>query len=321
MPDLPPETANEAEGNGVVRGLKRVHSQLWRFVAQRKKVAALSAGILAVAFIGVVLWMSGLLGDGEAPPSTTVENTPSPETARAVNFSANPVSPVTAVPSSPECNRTPSASTTGIELTSSEIQDAALTGVVQILTDVGAGSGIVADPAGLIVTDSQVVAGSWLIKVRLASGKTINAELLGISEEVGVAYIEVSTQETLTALPMGNSDEICIGDAVFAVGYVNDSPSGTTPTLTKSRISFMREDFFSTNIPLDTHTAGGPLIDSWGNVIGVNSAGIMVGKESATSAIIFAIPINGIKQEINDGLDQSELTTSVRSEVESARSP
>ena len=316
------QVVDSVEGKRSTRGLRGIPRQFASFFAARRIPAAIAAAIVALAFVGVVLWMTGLFGNGQAPPTATSDQASPPETARNATSPGDPVYPVTAIPAEPECQRSGPASQSTDELGSSEIEESALTGVVQILTDVGAGTGIVADPAGLIVTDSQVVEGSWLIKVRLASGETIKGELFGISKDTGVAYIEVATDDTLTAFPLGNSDEVCVGDAAFAIGYVNDSPSsGTNPAYTRGRISSVRKDFLRTDVSLGSGIAGGPLLDSRGRIIGVNSAGIVVNGDTATSATNFAIPINGVKQEINDGLDQSKLTTSVRTTPDSARTP
>ena len=313
------DTVDEKRG---ARGLRSIPRQFASLVATRRIPAAIATAIVAAVLIGVVLWMTDLFGNEKAPPAASLDQASPPETARIATSPSDPVHPVTAVPSDPECLRDASASQLTDEPSSSEIEEAALTGVVQILTDVGAGTGIVADPDGLIVTDSQVVEGSWLIKVRMASGDAIRGELFGISHETGVAYIEVSTDDTLTAFPMGNSDEVCVGDEAYAIGYLTGPPgSETTPAYSRTRISSVREDFLWTDVSLGPGIAGGPLLDSKGRVIGVNSVGIVVNSDGATSATNFAIPINGVKQEINDGLDQSKLTTSARTPRDSARTP
>ena len=321
MSESPSQETETIDGKRSARGLGGFSRFLASFVATRKIPVAIAAAVAALVLIGAVLWMTGLFGDGQTTPTVSSGEAAPAETVRTVASSTGPVHPVTAVPSDPECQRAGSASQETDEISLPEIEKEALTGVVQVLTDVGEGSGIVADPAGLIVTDSQVVKGSWLIKVRLASGETVRGDLFGISEDVGVAYIEVATDETLTAFPMGNSDDVCIGDAAFAVGFARGSPSSVaTQTSAKSRISSVRQDFLWTDISLGSGIVGGPLIDASGNVIGVNSSGIVVSGDTVTSAASFAIPIDGVKQEINDGLDQSKLTTSARTAPAPTRS-
>ena len=315
-----PAPGDENRVSGRLTGALR---QLSLFVAAHKASVSVVSGIFAIAFIGVVLWTTGFLTGDEQQSAVVTRAEPSrPETSANAPRPDGPILPVTSVPTDPECSRKASSSSTTQPLDVSAIEDVALTGVVEILTDVGTGSGLVAGAAGLIVTDSQVVEGSWLIKVPLASGETTKGELFGISEGSGVAYIEIVTNETLTALPLGNSDGVCVGDEAFAVGY-QQSPSAEVGNYSaaEGRISAIRENYFWTDVPLDARGAGGPLIDTWGNVIGVTSSGIVITRDHVASATNFAIPINVIKQEINEGLDQSKLTTSYGSAPEPTESP
>ena len=316
------EAAETVDGKRAGRGMRGSPRFLVSFVASHRTPTAIAAAVGAIAIVAVVLWMMGLFGNGQPALTVAPEEAAPAESVRNAAGPTDPVYPVTALPSDPECQRTGADTQATGEVSLSDIEEAALTAVVQVLTDVGEGSGIVVDPAGLIVTDSQVVAGSWLTKVRLASGETVRGELFGISEDVGVAYIEVATDDPLTAFPMGNSDEVCVGDAAFAVGFLSGSPtSAAAPTSVESRISSIRQNFLWTDNSLGSGVAGGPLIDARGKVIGVNSSGIVVRGDSVTSAANFAIPINGVREEINDGLDQSKLSTTVRTDPEPSPSP
>ena len=178
------------------------------------------------------------------------------------------------------------------------------------MTDLGRGSGFVADSDGIIVTDSQVIAGSWLIRVRLSDGTTLNGELFGIDERLGVAYVEVTSSGELDPIALGDSDEVCVGDAAFAAGFPH---SGNTdrevPGIAQGLISASTEDAFKTDASLGPGSVGGPLLNTAGLVVGVNSSGIEVSGDRITSASNFAIPINGVRQRLADGLDREDLTT------------
>ncbi len=317
------QPTNPSGGEPSVGKLPGVPRRLASAIFGHKVAAVAVATFLAIAMIGVALWTTGFLGGGQQQAAIITPNeTPPPETRRRATSSAGPVDLVTAVPSDPACNRATSASPSTDQFAKFEIENATLTGVVQILTDVSTGSGIVADPAGLIVTDSQVVEGSWLIKVRLVSGETVRGELLGISEGRGVAYIRVATDATLTSMPLGNSDEVCVGDRAFGVSYGQSSASSTiVPTVTEGRVASIRENHLWTDHSIDRGGAGGPLIDSLGKVIGVISSGLVVRDGGGVAAANFAIPINGVKQEINEGVNQSKLTTPSRSAAEPTAPP
>ena len=195
----------------------------------------------------------------------------------------------------------------------SEIEAAVASGVVQIVTDIGVGSGFIADPEGIVVTDSRVVEGSWLIKVALQNGKTLSGDLLGINQKLGIAYIGVSDEEKLFQIPMGNSDNMCAGDNAFAFQYQpGPSPEGTAPIITTGRISSVGKGFLATDLLLSPKSIGGPLLGNSGMVVGVNSIGLGVSGSEAISARNFAVPINGIRKQIEDGLDRGQLTAGAR---------
>ena len=203
-------------------------------VAKRKLPVAVAAAVVIAIALAAVFWTLGFFtGDEPLQEETAADSPSSSEIAGNYPTPAGTISPVTAVPSQPECTRQAESKET-LQLTASDIEDAALTGVVQIITDIGAGSGFFAGQEGVVVTDSQVVEGSWLIRVRPATGETVKGELVGIDEELGVAYIEVADDQGFTTLPMGNSDDACVGDVAFAVGYTRDASSaGTHPSITQ----------------------------------------------------------------------------------------
>ena len=177
----------------------------------------------------------------------------------------------------------------------SDIESAALTGIVQVLTDRGGGAGFVADSDGIIVTDSQVIAGSWLIRVKLSDGTTVNGELFGIDEQVGVAYMEVVSDGELKPIAMGDSDEVCVDDTAFAAGFPHsDDPSHEVPGIIQGLISASTGNAFKTDASLGPGSVGGPLLNTAGLVVGVNSSGIEVIGDRVISASNFAIPINGV---------------------------
>ncbi len=201
-----------------------------------------------------------------------------------------------------------------------------LPSVVQIKVDTSqgqaTGSGFVIDEDGLIVTNNHVVAGrQGSVQVTFANGKNTTARVLGTSASYDLAVIRVQARK-LTALPLGNSDSIVVGDPVIAIG----SPLGLSGTVTTGIISAKNRpvtagddsglsessyiNAVQTDAAINPGNSGGPLVDLDGEVIGVNSAiatvgGAGFGQEAGNIGVGFAIPINQarrtVEQLINNG--------------------
>jgi putative serine protease PepD len=201
-----------------------------------------------------------------------------------------------------------------------------LPSVVQIKVDTAqgqaTGSGFVIDEDGLIVTNNHVVAGrQGTVQVTFSNGKNTTARVLGTSASYDLAVIRVQARK-LTALPLGNSDSIVVGDPVIAIG----SPLGLSGTVTTGIISAKNRpvtagddsgntessyiNAVQTDAAINPGNSGGPLVDLDGEVIGVNSAiatvsGAGFGQESGNIGVGFAIPINQarrtVEQLINNG--------------------
>ncbi len=316
-PRSPGEGSPEDRPLGITRRLSS-------FAAERKILLTAAAAVLVVVIAGTLLWTLGIVGsaDDAVGEAATAENTsPQGVTDRAA-LSPEPAYAVTAIPEAPECARPPSGSQGEPEQTAPEIEASARTGVVQILTDTGSGSGFVANDEGIIVTDSQVVGGNWLFRVRLADGKRVNGELFGVNERLGVAYVKIDDSQGLNPIPMGDSDELCIGDAAFSAGYPSaDDGTETSPSISQGMITSTRGGFLRTDASLRPGDMGGPVLDANGHVVGVNSIGIVVAGDTTKTASNFAIPINGVKLEITRGLDREQLSSGVSFLPRAAESP
>ncbi len=157
----------------------------------------------------------------------------------------------------------------------------------------GVGSGFVYDPAGWILTNRHVVEGSDALTVELADGRQFEGTIYGIDTLTDLAIVKIEA-DGLPTVPLGESDELKVGQLTIAIG----SPLGTySNSVTAGILSAsgrqIQVDGGQLNNLLQTDTAinpgnsGGPLLDAGGNVIGINTA-------IATSAegIGFAIPID-----------------------------
>jgi Do/DeqQ family serine protease len=165
-----------------------------------------------------------------------------------------------------------------------------------------AGSGVVIDAErGLVLTNNHVVRNAERIGVALADGRRIEAKLVGTDPATDVALVRISAQG-LTALPLGNSDELEIGDYVVAIG----NPFGLGQTVTAGIVSALGrsglgiegyEEFIQTDAAVNPGNSGGALVDIDGRLVGINTA--IVGPAGGNVGIGFAIPIN-MAREVAD---------------------
>jgi len=212
---------------------------------------------------------------------------------------------VVATPAAPAAART--SATRGLSI--EQIYERDAPGVVQITaTRVQTrrdaqtrGSGFVIDKAGHIVTNEHVIAGAQTVQVSFSGTDEIGARVVGKDPSTGVAVLHIDTRSrSLTPLPLGDSDEVQVGDAVVAIG----NPFSLTRTATAGIVSAVERTIdapngFSIGHAIQTDAAinhgnsGGPLIDSRGEVIGVNAQ--ITGGTEGNVGIGFAIPVNTVK--------------------------
>jgi serine protease Do len=155
----------------------------------------------------------------------------------------------------------------------------------------GAGTGFIIDPAGYILTNHHVIADSSRISVRLTDGRTLRAQLVGSDPDTDIALIKVDAARPLAHASLGDSDTLRVGEWVLAIG----NPLAYEHTVTVGVVSFIGRKLFDTSLDRYIQTdaainfgnSGGPLINSRGEVIGINAA-----ISSKASNIGFAVPIN-----------------------------
>ena len=157
------------------------------------------------------------------------------------------------------------------------------------------GSGVIIDAAaGHVVTNQHVIGNADEITVRLHDGRSVQAEVIGSDPNADIAVIKIPAQG-LTAIDLGNSDRLRVGDFVVAIG----NPFGLGQTVTSGIVSALGrsglgiedyEDFIQTDASINPGNSGGALVNLRGELIGVNTA--IVGPSGGNVGIGFAIPIN-----------------------------
>ncbi len=211
-------------------------------------------------------------------------------------------------------------STDAMEALLENIYDRANPGVVNIdvsgsfggdLSEFGSGSGFMIDGEGHIVTNNHVVQDAEEIDITFADGSVATARVVGTDPYGDLAVLKVDVDASrLHPLALGDSDRVKVGQRVVAIG----NPFGLVGTMTEgivsglgrtlpadspsgdSSSSFSNPDIIQTDAAINPGNSGGPLLNSKGEVIGVNAAIRTTGTNRANSGVGFAIPSNTVKR-------------------------
>ena len=160
----------------------------------------------------------------------------------------------------------------------------------------GLGTGMVIDERGNVLTNNHVVAGATLIEVVMADGNRHRATLVGRDPKTDLAVVKIPAAPSLPHVTLGDSDKAEVGDWVIAIGH----PRGLDQTVTQGIISAKHrhgitdptgyQDFIQTDAAINPGNSGGPLLNLYGEVIGVNAA--IATESGGSEGIGFAIPSN-----------------------------
>jgi len=169
----------------------------------------------------------------------------------------------------------------------------------------GAGSGFIWDAkAGLVVTNYHVVAGADRLAITLADETSSQAEVVGLAPERDLAVLRmIDPPAGMTELPIGNSSELSVGRKVMAIG----NPFGLDTTLTVGVVSALDREIQSpsnrtirgviqTDAAINPGNSGGPLLNSMGQLVGVNTA--IYSPSGGSAGIGFAIPVNTVSEVV-----------------------
>ena len=167
----------------------------------------------------------------------------------------------------------------------------------------GMGTGFVIDSDGHILTNNHVIEGADEIEVKTQDNHVYKAKIVGRDDSTDLAVLKIDTKEKLVPLSFGNSDQLKIGEWVVAVG----NPFGLDHTITTGVVSakgrsispgsMMYEDYIQTDAAINPGNSGGPLVNLYGEVVGINSA--IFSKSGGYMGIGFAIPINLAKSVVD----------------------
>jgi S1-C subfamily serine protease len=247
-----------------------------------------------IALAAGVLFLVGGIAGGALGAQAILNRTPAPTPAAVTRSAAASSVPVTQTP-----------------ISAAAIYKQAAPGVVTITTEVagrngrvgeGTGSGIVLDTNGNVLTNAHVVAGANQIQVTFNDGRTLPATLVNSNTSADLAVVRVSAAaSTLHPLALGNSNNVLVGDQVYAIG----APFGLPESMTAGIISGLNRHnaasglsgLIQTDAPINPGNSGGALLNTQGQVIGVNDA--IESPIAGNVGIGFAIPINVVKQMLS----------------------
>jgi S1-C subfamily serine protease len=174
----------------------------------------------------------------------------------------------------------------------------------------GVGSGVIIDKKGYILTNNHVIEKSNKLKVTTTDGTIYEGNIVGTDRHTDLAIIKIDSKDALSSAELGNSDELKIGQIVIAIGNPFGLAGG--PSVTAGIISsLMRRlqfengimELIQTDASINPGNSGGPLVNTSGEVIGINTA-----KMPYAQGIGFAVPINVAKMIITDLITNGRVT-------------
>ncbi len=239
-------------------------------------LAAIGGGTVSAALVAAVLLGTGLAGGDETPATAAAPSTPA--VVNAEDSKGDLVRSVYA---------------------------AASPSVVSVRTGEGSGTGFLVDSDGTIVTNAHVVGDNSQVQVRFEDdGELHDARVLGVDASTDLAALKVDpgAASGVRPLALADSDDVVVGDSAVAIGY----PLGLDRTATAGIVSglgreiqapngFSIDKVIQTDAPINPGNSGGPLLNSKGQVIGVNSQIATAGGGNGSVGIGFAVPANTVE--------------------------
>lgn len=179
----------------------------------------------------------------------------------------------------------------------------------------GLGSGVIVSENGYIITNNHVINQADEIKVQLDSQRIYDAKLVGTDPSTDIAVLKIESDEAFPYITMTDSDQIEVGDVVFAIG----NPLGVGKTVTMGIVSATErqdmgviaggfENFIQTDAPINSGNSGGALVDAMGRLIGINTLIQTDGASTGNIGIGFAVPLNLAYSVMSDLIENGTVS-------------
>lgn len=177
----------------------------------------------------------------------------------------------------------------------------------------GVGSGVIVSPQGYVITNNHVIEGAERVIVQLADQREVEAKIVGNDPATDIAVLQIDVGDTLPSAVLADSDKIEVGDVVFALGNALGIGHAVTSGIVSARgrtgIGILGEegyeDFIQTDASMNVGNSGGPLVDSRGRVIGINTA--IASPGGGNVGVGFAIPINMARDVMLSLIESGEV--------------
>lgn len=268
------------------------------------------AVVLVLGGAIVALYVSGVIGAADTKPSNVYEwRAPSAREGSETSIPAYP---------NGDGTKLRYAETHGDALTIQQVYEKVNPSTVTVMTGLPngnamVGTGVIFTQDGYILTNAHVIVGGAECYVVLITGEGYEAKLVGFDEEKDLAVIKVDGHD-LPAAQFGDSDALTVGDTVYAIG----NPLGVNlrGTLTDGIVSAINRDVYvdgttmtliQTNAALNNGNSGGPLINQYGQVVGINTMKMGSSTTMSVEGLGFAIPIASTAYMINDLIAYGEI--------------
>ena len=181
---------------------------------------------------------------------------------------------------------------------------------------VGLGSGVIIRPDGYIVTNNHVIAGADLIEVTLENHRVYPAKLVGTDPATDIALIKIEAED-LPTVPLGNSDDLRLGEWVLAIGSPYDLRSTITAGIVSAKGRSMPnydgqyrvESFIQTDAAVNPGNSGGALVNAAGELVGINTS--IISRTGSYTGYSFAVPVNIVSKVVDDFIEFGEVQRAI----------
>jgi serine protease DegQ len=172
------------------------------------------------------------------------------------------------------------------------------------------GSGVIVAPEGYVLTNHHVVEGADDIELVLADGRELHAHVRGVDPESDLAVLKADG-ENLPTITFATMEDLHVGDVVLAIGnpfgFGNTVTMGIVSALGRNHLGVNRfEDFIQTDAPINPGNSGGALVDTAGNLVGINST--IFSQSGGSMGIGFAIPVSLARTVLAQIIKEGEVT-------------
>lgn len=180
-----------------------------------------------------------------------------------------------------------------------------ITGLSATNYKISSGSGVLVSPDGYIVTNHHVIEDATTLRITLHNKRKYDAEVIGMDTQTDLALIKINSQN-LRTLPLGNSDELDVGEWVLAIGHPFNLNSTVTAGIVSAKArninilgdEYSIESFIQTDAVVNPGNSGGALINAEGELVGINTA--ILTESGVSEGYSFAIPANLVRKVITD---------------------